>query len=281
MQIAKNHDVKIVVAGPAFASGRYGFACVEICHFLSSSLGLYCVTSMFNGNPAVDTYRQYKDRSVFLFPTTEALLGMEDVLSRMAQFVIKLASGSVIGPPSEEGYIPRGFRAAEVTSRSAAERAVDMLLERLAGRPFTTEIPVQIPEAVPVTRRVSSLKDAYLALVTTAGIVPLGNPCGFTLQRNSRWEKYPIDKLDSMQDARWDVVHGGYNTIFMCNNVNYGIPLDVCRELEREGVFRKLYPYFYSTPGCGGLVSAMQTIGREMVSDMKAEGVDAVLLVST
>ena len=53
-QIARDQDVKVVVAGPAFASGRYGFTCVEICRFLSASLGLNCVTGIHVENPAID-----------------------------------------------------------------------------------------------------------------------------------------------------------------------------------------------------------------------------------
>ena len=46
-QIARDQAVDIVVAGPAFEAGRYGFACIEVCHFLSSSAGLPCVTGMY------------------------------------------------------------------------------------------------------------------------------------------------------------------------------------------------------------------------------------------
>ena len=94
-------------------------------------------------------------------------------------------------------------------------------------------------------------------------------------------KKYSIDKLDSMTDAKWDIIHGGYNITFMAGNPNYGVPLDVCRALEREGVFASLYPCFYGTTGVGGWITAMRAIGREMAQDMKTEGVDAVLLVST
>ena len=37
MQIAREYDINMVVAGPAFASGRYGLACAEVCHSLSTS----------------------------------------------------------------------------------------------------------------------------------------------------------------------------------------------------------------------------------------------------
>ena len=67
----------------------------------------------------------------------------------------------------------------------------------------------------------------------------------------------------------------------MQDNPNYGVPLDACRQLEKAGVFASLYPYFYTTVGVEATVEAMQDVGREIVHDMKANGVNAVLLVST
>jgi len=281
LQIAREHDVNMVVAGPAFNAGRYGFACVEICHFLSKLLGLNCVTGMFEENPGVAGYRQYKDRKVFLIPTSAELQGMEDALSRMAKLIGKLAADSTIGLPSEEGYIPRGFRVEEAVGKRGAERAIEMLLDKLAGLSFTTEIPVESFEEAPIAPAIGNLKDVNLALATTAGLVPSGNPDRLKPWHNTRWGKYSIEKLNSMKEGSWDVLHIGYSTGFMYEDPNYGLPLDVCRKLEREGLFARLYPYFYSTPGVSGGISDMEAIGREIARDMKVNGVNAALLVST
>jgi len=281
LKIARDHNVKLLVAGPAFASGRHGFACIEVCHAVSTSLGLDCVTGMHLENPGVETYKQYKDRRVFAFQTTEVVSGMEDALRKMAQCVSKLAAGSAIGRPAEEDYIPRGFRLDKVRNKSGAVRAVGMLLDKMAGRPFTTEIPVEGLEKIPVPPRITNLTDTCLAIVTSSGVIQRGNPDGFRGYQNTKWAKYSIDKLDSMLDAEWDVIHGGYNTEFMKRNPNFGVPLDVCRDMEKEAVFARLYHYYYVTPGARGLISVMERIGKEMVTDLKADGVDAVLLVST
>jgi glycine reductase len=206
---------------------------------------------------------------------------MGEALSKMARFASKVVKGEAIGPASEEGYIPRGFRLDAVADKTGVERAVDMLLDKLAGRSFATEIPIETLEEIPVAPPIASLKDACLALVTNAGVVAQGNPDGFKTMGNTQWRKYSVDKMNSMKDARWDVLHGGYNTVFMHENPNYGVPLDVCREIEKEKAFGKLYPYFYVTPGNMALISAMQAIGREMLRDMQAEGIDGALLVST
>ena len=90
-----------------------------------------------------------------------------------------------------------------------------------------------------------------------------------------------------MKEGKWDVVHGGYDTVYMSTDPNYGVPLDMVRQfeafkdLEKQDKFARLYPYFYSSTGAGGATSVMQCIGKEIAQDMKSEGIDGVILVST
>ena len=281
LKIAKDNDVRMVVAGPAFTSGRYGCACAELCHAVSTSLDLNCVTGMHIDNPGLDIYKDYKDWKVFCLPTAGDVKGMADALLRMSKFALKLATGSTIGLAADEGYIPRGFRLCEVVNKTGAERAVDMLLAQLAGRPFVTEIPNVSTELVPVAPRIKEPTKARLALISTTGVVPQGNPDGFKIFANTEWRKYSIGEINSMTDAKWDVVHGGYETTAMRNNPNYGVPVDACRALEKEGVFKELYPYYYATVGVVARIPAMEAIGKAIAQDVKAEDIDAVLLVST
>ncbi len=281
LKIAKEQDFKLAVAGPAFGAGRYGFACVEVCRSLSSSSGMPALMGMHTGNPAVELYKRLKDLRIFILPTSDSTTGMEDALSKMAAFTGKLASGARTGSASDEGYIPRGIRLEEVASKNGMERGIDMLVRRLAGEPFATEIPIQKLEEIPVTPPLTGLKEACIALISTSGVTVAGNPYKFKMARTSLWKKYPIDKLNSMKDAKWETVHGGYNTVYMNSNPNFGVPLDACRELEKEHVFGRFYPYFYGTTGNVGLAREMENIGRQIAQDMKREGVDGVLLVST
>ncbi|MBI4321401.1 MAG: glycine/betaine/sarcosine/D-proline family reductase selenoprotein B [Chloroflexi bacterium] len=281
VEIARDRNVGMIVGGPSFGAGRYGFASVEACHALATTLGLPGVTGMHPENPGVDMYRGYRDRTVYAVPTAEGASGMEDALAKMAALASKLATGATLGSAAEGGYMPRGLRLLELRPRNGAERAVDLLLARAAGGQFDTEIPIDIVEPIPIPPRVKSLKDAYVALGGTAGITLTGNPDAFRGFRSTAWNKYSIEELNSMQDVQWEVMHGGYNTQFMKENPNYGLPLDVCREMEKQGVFAKLYPYHFSTTGVLGLITDMQVVGKEMVQAMKAEGIDAAIMVST
>jgi glycine reductase len=281
LDTAQKHQIELLIAGPAFGSGRYGFACTEICHSLARSMNISCISGMHAENPGVELYQQYKDKECFIVPTTDAALGMRDALEKMANIARRIVQGEVLGPAAEEGYIPRGFRLAALAEKTGVERAVDMLLDKLADRPFVTEIPIEMLEDAPVAPPISDLHTARLALLSTAGVVAPGNPDGFKTNGNTQWKKYSIAKLKSMTDAEWDVWHGGYNTVFVHDNPNYGVPLDSLREAEKQGVVGKVNPYFYSIPGSFGQISVMQRIGKEILTDLKAEGVDGALLVST
>ena len=154
-----------------------------------------------------------------------------------------------------------------------------MLLDKLAKRSFTTEVPIEQSEVVPAAPRVINLKEVCVALATTTGVIPQGNPDGFLPRLNTQWKKYSIVNLDTMKNG-WEVRHAGYNNVFMIANANFGVPLDAARQMEKEGMFGKLYPYYYITTGNGGSVPVMQRLGKEMAADMMAEGIEAVLLTS-
>jgi glycine reductase len=281
VRIAREHDVRLLIAGPAFASGRYGFACAEVAHAVSSALGVDCILSMHPENPGIETYKRYKDRKVYAFPAGEVVTGMGEALSRIVPFVLKLIEGSKIGTPGKEGYIPRGFRNDESMDKDGAERAVDMLLDKIAGRTFITEIPIEQLELVPPAPHITDIAGTCIAIAATDGVLPQGNPDGFKAYRNTQWRKYSIEKLNTLTKTDWDVLHGGYNNEFVRENPNYGVPLDMSRRLEQEGAFGSIYPSYYMTTGVNAAIPIMQRIGREMGADMKAEGVDAAFLVSS
>ena len=89
-----------------------------------------------------------------------------------------------------------------------------------------------------------------------------------------------IDGLRDMRERKWDVRHGGYNVVYVRENANYTVPLDVLRELEDAGVLGSLHPDYYVTANAGTFAQN-ECIGREMGRELKLAGVEGVLLVST
>ena len=272
-----------VVAGPAFNAGRYGLACVEICQAVSDRLGIRCVTGMEPENPAVSVYRDYHNEKIFLFATAETAAGMIPALKTIAPFACRLALGAEIGAAAAEGYVARGIRRLTRVDRPAVDRAIDMLLAKVADAPFETEVPMEVWDTVAPAPPLADASGAKLAVICTGGVVPWGNPDGFKTYRNNFWRKYNFAELKALECGKWEAVHGGYNVAFMNQNPHYGMPLDALRSLEAEGKIGrgKLYPAYYVIPGNQGSPAVMRRVGQEIGADLRKEGVDGVLLVAT
>lgn len=271
----------VVLLGPAFNSGRYGLACVEIGRIVTTELGINAITAMHPDNPAVETYQSYQDPRLFLLPTTETVAGMNEALRDLGRLTLKILDGQEVGSASDEGYISRGIRRRQRIGRTGAERAIAMLQQKLAKEPVTTEIPMQIWDRVTPAQPVKNLPRAKIALITTSGVVPWGNPDKFKTFRNTFWRKYAIGELETMEPGVWEAVHGGYNVANMNANPLYGVPLDALRKLQIQGEFAGLYPAYYVIPGNQGSPAEMKRMGQEIAAELKASQVDGVLLVST
>jgi glycine reductase len=273
----------VLVAGPAFNSGRYGMTCVEVCNAVANELAIPCVTAMHDENPGVDAYRELANTRVYCLPTVETTAGMNDAMARLADFALRLARGEEIGSAAEEGYISRGIRRIEKAPQRGAARAVEMLLKKISGEPFASELPMEVWDDAAPARPLARLKDRNLAVVTTSGVVPWGNPDNFKTYRNSFWRKYNIAELKALEPGKWEAVHGGYNVAYMNQNPHYGVPLDALRSLEAEGAIGagKLYPAYYVIPGNQGSPTVMRRMGQEIAADLKNDGVEGVLFVAT
>jgi glycine reductase len=106
----------VVVAGPAFGSGRYGLACAAACR-AAAALWVPAVTGMHPDNPAVEANRQ----RVLIVPAAESATGMQPAVASLAPRCAW--RGEDLGPPSSRlcrpGQAPRlGSRARDTSARS-------------------------------------------------------------------------------------------------------------------------------------------------------------------
>jgi betaine reductase len=283
LDAVRSRQPQVVVAGPAFNSGRYGMSCVELCNAVAKTLAIPCVTAMHEENPGVGSYRDFANPDLYCLPTAESTAGMAAALKALAKFALRLARGEQIGPAAKEGYIGRGIRRLEKTDRRGVDRAIDMLLKKINHEPFETEIPMEVWDDVPPAPPLSHINERKIAVVTTSGVVPWGNPDRFKTYRNTHWQKYNIAEVKELEPGKWEAVHGGYNVAYMNKNPHYGVPLDALRSLEAEGTIGrgKLYPAYYVIPGNQGSPAVMRRVGQEIGSDLKNEGVEGVLFVAT
>ena len=283
LEAVRSRQPQVVVAGPAFNSGRYGMSCVETCNEIAKTLAIPCVTAMHEENPGVGSYRDFANPNVYCLRTAESTAGMANALKALAKFALRLARGETIGPAAKEGYIGRGIRRLEKAERRGVDRAMDMLLKKIHHEPFETEIPMEVWDDVSPAPALSQINERKLAVVTTSGVVPWGNPDRFKTYRNTHWQKYNIAEVKELEPGKWEAVHGGYNVAYMNKNPHYGVPLDALRSLEAEGKIGrgKLYPAYYVIPGNQGSPAVMRRVGQEIGSDLRNEGVEGVLFVAT
>jgi glycine reductase len=206
---------------------------------------------------------------------------MGESLPKIAALALKLARREPLRPAAEEGYLPRGLRWNERVDRTSSQRVVDMLLKKLGGQPFETEILVEDQERVPPAPPLHDLRNAVVALATEAGLIPHGNPDRIPSARALVWGKYSIAGMEALSPAQFSFIHGGYDTTKVNENPNRGVPVDAMRDLEASGEFRKLVDEVISTCGNGGSLNEMERIGREMAVEAKRQGATAVILPAT
>jgi betaine reductase len=273
----KEYSPDIFIAGPAFNAGRYGIACGGICKAVQDTLNIPAITAMYHENPGVDLY----SKDVYILSVDNSAAKMRKALQKLSSFTLKIASKEEIGFPEEEGYIPQGRRVNVWVEKTGAVRAVDMIMKKVKGEEYITELPMPVFDRVMPAEPVKDLKEAVIALITSGGIVPLGNPDRIESANASKWGKYSIEGIDDLVSSQFETVHGGYDPVFALEDPDRIVPLDAVRELEKEGEIGKLYNYFYSTVGNTTSVSNASKYGEEIGKDLLANGIDGALLTST
>jgi betaine reductase len=267
----------LLVAGPAFLAGRYGVACGALCAAVQAQLKIPVVTGMHPENPGVELHR----RQVYIVQTGAEATRMLEEVKRLVALGLKLVRGQAIGSPATEGYFPRGVTRNVVAGASAADRATAMLLDKLAGRPFVSEVPRPAFPSIPAPRLVKTLEGATIALVTDGGLVPRGNPDGIEALNATRYGAYSIEGKSRLEAAQYDNPHRGYDTSWVKQDPHRLVPVDVARELEQSGAIGKLHETVYSTVGVATTLAQSARMGQEIAGKLREAGVDAVILTST
>jgi betaine reductase len=275
--LIRPHRPDLLIAGPAFSAGRYGIACGAVCQAAITKLGISAVTGMHEENPGVDLYRH----DVYIVSTESSVKGMKEAVSRMVSLALKLAYKQKIGRPSEEAYLPRGWLTNEISNQTGAERVVSMLLKKLKGQPFETEVPRPVYDRVPPAPGIKDICRARIALVTDGGLVLKGNPDKIESRTATRFGKYSFRGMDSLRREDYEVSHVGYDSVFIREDPNRLVPVDVMRDLERARVIGTLHEVFYTTAGVANVVETMIRIGKQIAAELKAESVSGVILTST
>ena len=277
LDAVKKHRPDVIVAGPAFDAGRYGIACGLVCQ-IAHEAGLPGISAMHPDNTGVATHR----RDMVCLPTSANVAEMPKIVARLADMAAKLGAGGKLGSAAQDGYIPRGYRNELDRPDQGAKRAVNMMLDRIHGRPFMSEIVIRDYESVPPLPPLKTLRGVKIAIVTSGGLVPKGNPDKVPAARAEEYEKYDIGHMPELKVGEWESIHGGYGHKSV-NEVdpNYVVPLRSLRALEKAGEIGSIHPVYYATVGNQTAVNSARRMGKGIAEELKAAGVGAVVLVPT
>jgi len=277
IDLMKSHQPDAVVAGPAFDAGRYGIACGAVCKAVQNQLGVPVVTGMFKENPGVDLYK----KDVYILGTEDSARRMSEAVTKMVNILCRLSANEKIGKPSVEGYFPRGYLENEASDRLGAERVVSLLLSKLRGELFESEVVLPKYNRVEPAPGIRDLRSATIALVTDGGLVPKGNPDRIEARAATRFGSYSLKGRDALDPHDYEVNHVGYTPVFVLQDPHRLVPVDVMRDLEKEGIIGKLHEKFYSTAGAVNIVENVKKMGKAIANELKNEGVSGVILTST
>ena len=279
LEMIKKYDPQLFIAGPAFNAGRYGVACGTMCKAVEAELGIpeTRLVQKYEENPGVDMFK----KDLIIVKTKNSAAGMKDAVPHIKTIGEKMVKGEEILGPSIEGYIERGIRVNYFHEKRGSERGVDLLVKKCRGEAVETEYPMPKFDRVPPNPPVADMSKVKVAMITSGGIVPQGNPDHIESSSATKYGVYSIEGMDRMDKKDFMTIHGGYDRAFVTENPNLVVPLDVMRDLEREGVIGELANYFITTTGTGTSTGNAKGFGEDFVKKLKEDGVGAVVLTST
>lgn len=277
IEMISSYQPSLFVAGPAFNAGRYGVACGTIAKAVAERLQIPVITGMFEENPGVDMFR----KDLYIVKTGNSAANMRNTLPKLAALAKKLVLKAEILGPQEEGYHERGIRVNYFHNMRGSARAVEMLVRKIAKQPFETEYPMAAFDRVIPAAHVADITKAKIALITSGGVVPQGNPDHIESSSATRYGTYSISGLDAMTKEKFMTIHGGYDRAFANENPNLVVPLDVMRDLEREGAIGELANYYMVTTGTGTSTSNAKGFGKDIAQRLLQDNISAVILTST
>ena len=218
LDMARHAGAELLVAGPAFGSGRYGLACARLAA-AADAAGLPALATMHPDNPGITDAG-----ATPVVAAGATAREMRPTLQRVAAAITKLATGTTL--TAADGLVVKPARIGRLVEQRAAARAVELVLRRLAGDQQSTEVPIGGFDAVEPAAPVDKAASATGARVTEGAVVPFGNPDRLESARATRWLRYQIDEIDSLASGSWESVAGGFATTAANADPNRLVPLD-------------------------------------------------------
>jgi glycine reductase len=254
--ILREQRPDVVLAGPAFESGRYGVACI---HLLAAAADrkIPAAAAMHPANPGLALRRP----GDYIVPAAADAVGMAEAIGRLARIGLKLARRERLGPAAVDGYLPTGERRPVTHPEPGHARAMAMLLAKLAGRPFASELALVHPPTAAPAPPLEDVAKSRLALITSGGLVPRGNPDRMPPRYSRHRFEYELP-AQGLAPGEWESIHAGYHVAAVNANPHLVVPLDAVRRLLEEGRIGSLSRRLQSLAGVGTPDAAARETAR-------------------
>jgi len=273
LEMIRGFSPDIVVVGPGFNAGRYGMACGTVAKLVDENLKIPVVGGLFEENPGLEIYKRHG----YFVPTGNSAATMRKAMPDIAAIVKKL----IAGEPVTEGFFEKGLRVNYFAKERGSKRAVDMLLKKISGEDFKTEYPMPVFDRVDPQPAVKDMSKARIALVSSGGPVPKGNPDRIESSSASKFGKYSLVDILDFTAENGETAHGGYDPVYANLDLDRVLPVDVLKEMVAAGTIGSLHDHWYSTVGNGTSVANSKKFAKEIAEELLRDDVNCVILTST
>ncbi len=273
LNMIKESAPDLVIVGPAFNAGRYGMACGTVAKLVDESLHIPVVGGMYIENPGIDGFKRYG----YFVSTGDSAATMRKAVPEMAAIAKKL----ILGEAVTEGFIEKGLRVNFFASERGSKRAVNMLVKKIKGEAFVTEYPMPAFDRVDPQPAIRDITKARIALVSSGGPVPKGNPDRIESSSASKYGKYSLKDINDFTMENGETAHGGYDPVYANQDLDRVLPVDVIKEMVAAGEIGSLHDYWYATVGNGTSVASSKKFAAEIAEQLLADNVEGVILTST
>src|SRR6266536_5008114 len=146
----------LFIAGPAFNAGRYGLACAKVCSWVRDNWRIPAITGMHEDNPGTKEI----GRHVFVIQTGASAASMQESLRRFSLLIERLLVGddTAIENFRAEHCLPIPRRFAVRSGAPDYVRAADLLLAKIQGQRYESEIPQVETKQHPIPNLTGDLK---------------------------------------------------------------------------------------------------------------------------
>ena len=273
LSMIRSFSPDIVVVGPGFNAGRYGMACGTVAKVVDEELKIPVVGGLYEENPGLEIYKRHG----YFVPTGNNAGTMRKAVPDMVGIIKKIIAGEAV----TEGFFEKGLRVNYFAEKRGSTRAVEMLLKKIADEDFTTEYPMPVFDRVAPGPAIKDMSQARIALVSSGGPVPKGNPDRIESSSASKFGKYSLVDIISFTPENGETAHGGYDPVYANLALDRVLPVDVVKEMVAKGEIGSLHDYWYSTVGNGTAVASSKAFATEIAQELLRDDVDCVILTST